>query len=354
MDAQVARSSLENMVRGATDYAHVLVGVKAGLIDVLAQASTAGMAPDALAAELGYRADYVRIWCQTAYAIGVLEDAGGGQFRLADGFAQLLPAAAEGSLAPILRMHEPFIAERLELAELLRSGEERPRTADTFDPEQARRFLPRARHQGRVRTERIYEQLPEVAARLARGARVLEVGCGSGMQMEALAAALPRATFVGIDVLAGPLEVGAEAVRQGPYADRIAFRHLAAEALVEEAAFDLVLLNIVLHELRPEIRPAAVERMVAALRPGGLFISNDFAYPNTLAEFRDPRFALGVFDQAQETAWGSRHLTQDELTTLFITHGFARCTFQLIEDLPFPSVVRSGAPVVNLTTLAFK
>jgi hypothetical protein len=60
-----------------------------------------------------------------------------------------------------------------------------------------------------------------------------------------------------------------------------------------------------------------------------------------------------VFDQAQETAWGSRHLTQDELTDLFTTHGFARCTFQLM-DLPFPSVVRPGTPVVYLTALAFK
>ncbi len=150
------------------------------------------------------------------------------------------------------------------------------------------------------------------------------------------------------------LEVGAEAVGQGPYADRIAFRHLAAEALAEEAAFDLISLNIVLHELRPEIRPAAVGRMAAALRPGGLLISNDFAYPNTLAEFRDPRFALGVFDQAQETTWGSGHLTQDELAALFTTQGFARCTFQLVEDLPFPSVVRLGSPVVYLTALAFK
>jgi hypothetical protein len=60
-----------------------------------------------------------------------------------------------------------------------------------------------------------------------------------------------------------------------------------------------------------------------------------------------------VFDQAQELAWGSRHLSQDQLRELFVASGFARCEFLSI-PLPFPALVRPGSPVSYLTALAFK
>src|SRR5262249_32342348 len=156
MDAATARDHLEGLVRGATDYAHLLAGVKAGLIDAIARCGTAGAHPARLADDLGCRADHVRVWCQTALAIGVLEAAGevgvleagdDDRFCVAAGFAEVLPATVPGSLAPLLRMHEPFVAERLEFAELLRSGGERPRSAATFDRAREVALVPRARLQ---------------------------------------------------------------------------------------------------------------------------------------------------------------------------------------------------------------
>lgn len=42
--------------------------------------------------------------------------------------------------------------------------------------------------------------------------------------------------------------------------------------------------------------------MQRALRPGGVLISSDSLYPNRREDFRNPEYALGVFDQALEVA----------------------------------------------------
>ncbi len=52
-------------------------------------------------------------------------------------------------------------------------------------------------------------------------------------------------------------------------------------------------LNIVMHELLPELRPGAMANALRALKPGGVLISNDFHYPSRIEDFREPRHAIG-------------------------------------------------------------
>ncbi len=354
METGDARAYLEGLIRGATDYAHILAGMKAGIFDALGRSGPAGSSAADLAATLGYREDYLRIWCETAFALGVLDDGGDGRFRLADGFESLLtsgppPASVTGGF----RLHERWVRERLDLAEVIQTGEERPRSDVTEDREYAAAMVTHSRPLAQVRTERIYLHIPAVADRLRQGGRLLDVGCGVGTQVESLAQAFPTATFVGIDILTHMLEVARELIGSGGLSDRVTFLQTGAEQLEDEEAFDVVAMNIVLHELPPAIRPRAVAAMCRALCPGGVLISNDFLYPNRREDFRTPEYALGVFDQALELAWGSRHLSQDQLQELYIESGFARCEFLHI-PVPFPSLVRPGSQVIYLTALAFK
>jgi ubiquinone/menaquinone biosynthesis C-methylase UbiE len=354
METEAARAYLEGLIRGATDYTHILAGMKAGIFDALARSGPAGSSAADLAATLGYREDYVRIWCETAFALGVLDDGGDRRFRLADGFEALLTSGPPpASVTGAFRLHEQWVRERLELAEVIQTGEDRPRSDVTDDREHAAAMATYTRPLAQVRTERIYLQIPAVADRLRQGGRLLDVGCGVGTQVESLAQAFPTATFVGIDVLAPVLEVARELIAAGGLSDRVTFLQTGAEQLEAEEAFDVIMMNIVLHELPPAIRPRAVTAMYRASRPGGVLISNDFLYPNRRAEFRTPEYALGVFDQALELAWGSRHLSRDQLQELYIDSGFARCEFVQI-PMPFPSLVRPGSQVIYLTALAFK
>jgi SAM-dependent methyltransferase len=354
MQQDGARAYLEGLIRGATDYGYVLAGIKTGIFDALQKSGADGRSAADLAVTLGYREDYVRILCETAFALGVLDDAGEGRFRLANGFETLVTSGPfPTSLTASFRAHDPLIRERLDLAAVIESGEQRPVNLAGTDPARARMSVPRKRVKADLATELIYLRIPAVAERLRQGARVLEVGCGVGTQIESLARAFPTASFVGIDPLPLALEVAGKLIADSGFSDRVSFRRLGVEHLDDVDAFDVVTMNIVLHELQPAIRPAAVTVMCRSLRPGGVLVSNDFLYPNRRDDFRKPEFAPGVFDQAMEMTWGNRHLTQDQLRELYLESGFSRCDFQHI-SLPSPSNARPGIVEERLSALAYK
>jgi len=341
------------MLVAVSSFPLLLAGVRAGLFPPLAAAGDTGLTPAELAAPLGYREDQVRIWAETLYAIGVLDDAGDGRLRFAPGYAALLtPGARSVSLAPALQRRGGLLrTQQLQLAEDLSAGAERPLTDQVPPVELQRAMVPAMEEQARVRLERIYAHIPAAVAALRAGARVLEVGCRLGTQSLVLAAAFPAARFVGIDLAAAGSELGRELAAARGLADRVQLQLGPAEAMAFDGECDLAIMDVVLHELHPSVRPAAVRAIHRALKPGGLLISNDFYYPNDRAGFRAPQHALAVFDQALELTWGARHLTEDELRALLLEAGFARCTFRPVE-LPGPTPMRPGTPAWYLSTVA--
>ena len=269
METADARAYLEDLIRKATDYGYILAGVKTGIFNALGQAGCTGISSAELAATLGYRDDHLRIWCETAFAIGVLDDAGAGHFRLADGFEALLVSGPPpASLAGAIAVHEPYMRERLDLATVLQTGEERPRSEAPMSRERAAALLPLLRAQAQARTERVYVRIPAVADRLRQGAYVLDVGCGTGAQLESLAQAFPTATFVGIDIAAPVLEVARDLIAAAGLDDRVTLRQQGAEELTDEEAFDMVTMNVVLHELPPDHPATGRSRDVPDAAPG--------------------------------------------------------------------------------------
>jgi ubiquinone/menaquinone biosynthesis C-methylase UbiE len=95
---------------------------------------------------------------------------------------------------------------------------------------------------------------------------ILDVGCGTGEITARLAALYPRATLVGVDLIAGHLDVARE--RCAELGGRATFREADAFALpFEDGTFDLVVCRHVLQAVpRPE---AAMAEIVRVLRPGG-------------------------------------------------------------------------------------
>jgi SAM-dependent methyltransferase len=101
--------------------------------------------------------------------------------------------------------------------------------------------------------------------------RILDMGCGVGHNTIPLAAAFPEAETIGIDV-------GAPLLR---------YAHLRAEGLgqavhfiqddaehtrFEDAGFDLVVSQIILHETSPEATARIFAETARLLRPGGVFV----------------------------------------------------------------------------------
>lgn len=94
---------------------------------------------------------------------------------------------------------------------------------------------------------------------------VLEVGCGVGHVTDCLAAALPQAQVLGIDVAPAPGRLF-----RGDRA-RVSFRQqqLAELAAAEAGAFDLVVICDVLHHVPPADRHGLLDDAFRALAPGG-------------------------------------------------------------------------------------
>jgi trans-aconitate methyltransferase len=104
----------------------------------------------------------------------------------------------------------------------------------------------------------------------ARPLRVLDLGCGTGLNVLALGKALPRATVAGVDLSAASI-ASAEAARRGhPAADRITLA--AADYLAFTGGpFDVIVSETVLYAI-PAPTDTLFGKIARDLVPGGMLV----------------------------------------------------------------------------------
>jgi trans-aconitate methyltransferase len=96
-------------------------------------------------------------------------------------------------------------------------------------------------------------------------AKVMDFGCGTGATAPFLLDCLHPQSLLGLDVSAESISV---ARRQSPAAST---RFETFTDYIPAADVDLIYSNGVFHHIQPEKRPAALDLVWRALRPGGLF-----------------------------------------------------------------------------------
>lgn len=131
----------------------------------------------------------------------------------------------------------------------------------------------------------ITELLPELDEQLREGARVADVGCGSGRSLVEMAHEYPESTFEGFE----PNEESAQRARtkakEHGLDDQITVKTEPASAL-PEAAYDLVCTFDVIHDL---VDPQGViNDLSAALKPGGTYLMQEFNASEDLEDMQGP------------------------------------------------------------------
>jgi 2-polyprenyl-3-methyl-5-hydroxy-6-metoxy-1,4-benzoquinol methylase len=114
--------------------------------------------------------------------------------------------------------------------------------------------------------------VPGLVERLRAGIDVLDIGCGSGRAMIALAALFPNSRFHGYDVSAPPIETARRMARVAEL-HNVSFDVRDVARLDVAEAFDLITAFDAIHD---QAQPATVLSNIAdALRPGGVFLMQD-------------------------------------------------------------------------------
>ena len=242
------------------------IGHRTGLFE----AAAAGPATSvALASRAGLQERYVREWLGAMVTGGVMEyEPTTATYTLPAEHAVCLTGSGSSNLAPFSLLNTHLAKHVGQVAEAFRHGggvpyeEFRPEFTDVMDA------LGRGGFDEHLLTGWL-DLVPEVRAQLAAGARVADIGCGTGHAIVLMAQAFPASTFVGYDISEEAIErARGEAAAGGVGNAR--FEVADAARLTVDDPFDVVLVFDAIHD---QVAPAEVLRRIHdTLAPDGVFL----------------------------------------------------------------------------------
>jgi ubiquinone/menaquinone biosynthesis C-methylase UbiE len=255
------------------------IGHRTGLFDTMADLPASSVAGIAQAA--GLNARYVKEWLGAMVTGGIVEyDAASDLYRLPPEHAACLTRRASPNNVAVTAQWVAVLGTAEDaVVEAFRHGRGVPYSAyprfhDVMAEESRQTVV-----QGLL--DHILPLSHGLIDRLGTGIDALDIACGSGGAILSMAETFPLSRFTGVDL-------SAEAVAAGRA--EVAARDLRNVTLVQADAAELWLedtyhLITAFDAIHDQARPARVlERVFAALRPGGVFLMQDIAGHTKLAD----------------------------------------------------------------------
>ncbi len=340
------RQQVMQQAQGAMALGLAFVGVHNGLFEALVEPTTV----DALAARARVDAGYARRWCEAAFAFGYL-DVDGDAFRLT-ALGDAFRPSAPGTLMPfavqsVLAAH---MAERA--AGLMPTGE---RPGEGILAERAT-ILPWFGPMLEASFADFFEReiLPRVEAYASVGASggvAVDLGCGNGWYLRALARRFAGARGVGLDGFDENVRQATAAAARDGLSSRLTFRAGDLHRYTVDEPVDLIAMNRALHHVWDR-RDEVFAKLFAALRPGGAVVIWEPRWPDELGALREGRRRAMAFQNLSEHVQGNHFLRPAEIEDAMRAAGLVPAT-QLFADGTEAVVVGTrprseGTPGLNL------
>ena len=168
--------------------------------------------------------------------------------------------------------------------------------------------------------------LPQLVVDLTHGGRVVDIHCGGGRWLVAMARRFPALELVGVEFEEDLVARARAKVSAAGLDDRIMIRQAGATDPGKSGEFDLAYFQYALHQL-PDA-PAVLRAAWAALRPGGRLMVLDWPLPSERDEFRTRHGELIAGVQLDELYQGTALATRTQFLAWFAA-----------ADLPVPTVI---------------
>ena len=183
--------------------------------------------------------------------------------------------------------------------------------------------------------QEVLAALPQLVADLARGGRVVDIHCGGGRWLVAMARRFPALELVGVEFEADSVARARATVAQEGLSGRIDIREGKATEPGSVGEYDLAYFQYSLHQL--DDPPQVLRAAWAALRPGGRLLVLDWPLPSGPEEFRTRHGEIIAGVQLDELFQGTALAPRERFVGWFVEAGLPEP--QMI-DLP------SGATVL--------
>jgi SAM-dependent methyltransferase len=303
----------------------VYVGLDLGLFRRIRAAAPSGLTPAGLAAQAGCQAEVVDTWVRLAHAVDLVEF-DGERASMDELVAAILlddqrPEYLGGQFVSTVVSSLDYEG----LIEFARSGrpiDGRParyhRAIETLTAQDIAVFFQEG-----------LAALPDLAAELTRGGRILDVACGGGRWLIAVATRFPETSLVGVESEPDSLARAGRHVQEVGLSSRISIEARPADDLPWPAQFDLVYFQDTLHDLPDPV--ATLRSGWACVRPGGRLIVLDWCLPESIDESRSLHGAMMWGIQLDQLFQGTRLWDHVGFANLFHLAGIGEAG---IIDLP--------------------
>ncbi|MHA2182003.1 MAG: class I SAM-dependent methyltransferase [Promethearchaeota archaeon] len=158
-------------------------------------------------------------------------------------------------------------------------------------------------------------------------AKILEIGCGYGFNLEIWAKKYKKAKFVGIDIDPYGIEFAKQLIKDLNWQERVEILEIPLKEYVDSSnsKFDLIILNMVLHEMDPDdlYRKRVFENMYSLLKDDGLLLVGETMIPDTFTP--NTKFQLyDIMHKVLEVGFGSKFYSEESFKDLINASSFTQ------------------------------